>query len=131
MSLAATDKLEIQAVMIRMYRALDAHNANGYASCFAPDGISISPRGVFRGRGAIANFIEQHLQQGNENGTLHCLTNMIIDEHGGDEVSIRLEVMKFQVSTAPPTVLVSAFGTARMQKFETWQIMQYNLEHRL
>jgi ketosteroid isomerase-like protein len=131
LSISAIDKLLIQEVMIRMYRALDAHDAKGYASYFAPDGISVSPRGVFRGRSAIANFIEHHLQQGNENGTLHCLSNMIIYGNGGDEVSIRLEVMKFQVNTTSPTISVSAFGTARMRKFETWQIMQYNLGHRV
>lgn len=130
MSISAEDKLEIQEVIIRMYQALDAHQADGYASYFATDGVSISPHGVFCGRNEIANFVERHIQQGNESGTLHCVANILVWEDAAHGPSISVEVMKFRVSDTPAVFLVSAFGTARMKKFETWQITRYELGHR-
>ena len=130
MSISARDKFEIQEVITRMYQALDAHDAEGYASYFTPDGISTSPRGDFRGRNAITNFIKRHLQQGNEDDSLHRIANIHIWEDIEHEASASVQVMKFRVSVTPPVFLVSAFGTARMKKFETWQILYYELGHR-
>ncbi len=130
MSLSAKDKFEIQEVITRLYQALDTHDAEGYASCFTPDGISISPRGDFRGRNAITNFIKHHLQQGNEAGSLHRITNIRVWEDVEHEAWASVEVMKIRVSVTPPVLLVSAFGKARMRKFETWQVTHYELGHR-
>lgn len=130
MSLSARDKFEIQEVITRLYQALDFHDAEGYALCFAPDGISTSLRGDFYGRDAIINFIKCHLEGGNETGSLHRLTNIRIWGGAAHEAWASVEVMKIRISVTPPVLLVSAFGTARMKKFETWQIIHYELGHR-
>lgn len=130
MSLSTRDKFEIQEVITRLYQALDAHDAERYALCFTPDGISTSPRGDFHGRDAITNFIKRHLQRGNEAGSLHRITNIRVWGDTAHEAWASVEVMKIRVSVTPPVLLVSAFGTARVKKFETWQIMHYELDHR-
>ncbi len=130
MSLSARDKFEIQEVVTRLYQALDSHDTEGYALCFTPDGISTSPRGDFHGRDAITNFIKRHLEGGNEAGSLHRLTNIRIWGDIEHEAWASVEVMKIRVSVTSPVLLVSAFGMAHMNKFETWQIMHYELGHR-
>jgi uncharacterized protein (TIGR02246 family) len=130
MCLSPSDKFEIQEVINRLYQALDAHDAEGYALCFTPDGVSTSPRGDFHGRDAITNFVKRHLEKGNEAGSLHRLTNIQIWGDTTQEAWVSVEVMKIRVSDTPPVLLVSAFGTARVKKFETWQIVHYELGHR-
>jgi len=129
MTISAEDRFEIQDIIIQIYQALDNHRGSEYASFFTPDGcLENESFGVIRGREAIAKFIQAHCEAGNENGALHCISNLLIEQNEAKEATVRAEVMKFRVSVAPPELWVSSFVTAQMHHAETrWQVARFNL----
>ena len=129
MTISAEDRFEIQDVIIQIYQALDNHRGSDYASFFTPDGLLENESfGVITGREAIAKFIQTHCEAGNENGALHCISNVLIEQDKTEGAAVRAEVMKFRVSVMPPELWVSSFVTARMHNTGTrWQVARFNL----
>lgn len=129
MTISAEDKFEIQDVLIKIYEALDNHSGSNYASFFTPDGILENKSfGVITGREKIAKFIQTHCEAGNENGALHCISNVLIEQDKTEGATVRAEVMKFRVNVTPPEIWVSSFVTARMHNAGTkWQVARFNL----
>ncbi len=129
MTISAEDRFEIQDVITQLYQALDNHQGSDYASFFTLDGrLENESFGVIMGREAIAKFIQAHCEAGNENGALHCISNLLIEQSETEKVTVRAEVMKFRVSVIPPELWVSSFVTAQMHHVETqWQVAQFNL----
>lgn len=133
MTISAEDRFEIQDVIIQLYQALDKHRGSEYASFFVPDGcLENKSFGVITGREAIAKFIQAHCEAGNEDGALHCISNLLIEQSETEQATVRAEVMKFRVSVAPPELWVSSFVTAQMYRAGTrWQVARFNLGIRL
>ncbi len=129
MTISAEDRFEIQDIIIQLYQALDNHRGGDYASFFMPDGsLENETFGVITGREDIAKFIQSHCEAGNENGALHCISNLLVEQSETEEAAVRAEVMKFRVSVTPPELWVSSFVTAQMHYAETqWQVARFSL----
>ena len=98
MTISAEDRFEIQDIIIQLYQALDNHRGSDYASLFTPDGrLENESFGMIAGREAIAKFIQTHCEAGNENGALHCISNLLIEQSETEEATVQVEVMKFRV----------------------------------
>lgn len=129
MTISAEDRLEIQDVIVRLYTALDQHSGADYASFFLRDGILENASfGEIAGQERIDQFVQQHCDEGNEKGALHCISNVLIWEEDRSQIKLQAEVMKFRVNVAPPELWVSSFITAQFQKSETaWKIAVLHL----
>jgi hypothetical protein len=132
MTISAEDRMEIQEMLVYLYTALDQHNGAQYASHFCCDGILENESfGQITGRSAIAVFLNKLCDVGNENGALHCISNVVIWEEEQPQVRLQAEVMKFRVNVTPPEPRVSSFITAQVHKLETvWQIAVLHLSIR-
>jgi hypothetical protein len=128
MTISTADKLEIQELLANLYWEIDSHRAEGWANCFAPDGVFDGNKyGEFRGRIAIAGFIRSHIEKGNEDASRHCLTNFRFqDAPGGATVSTY--VAKFRCDSRPGVFVAAADLKAQVKRVDgKWQIDRLEL----
>ena len=129
MTVAAADKIEIQELLAELYWELDSHRPEGWANCFAPDGVFDGNKyGEFKGRAAIAGFIRSHIEKGNEDASRHCLSNIRIREAPGGAATVRTYVAKFRVDSRPGTFIAAADLKADVKRVDgKWQIQRLEL----
>jgi hypothetical protein len=128
MAISVADKLEIHETLANLYSELDSHRPEGWAECFAPDGVFDGNKyGEFKGRAAIAGFIRSHIEKGNEDASRHCLTNIRVEEAPGGAI-VRTYVAKFRVDSRPGVFVAAADLKAKMNKAQgRWQIERLEL----
>jgi hypothetical protein len=128
MTVSVADKLEIQEMLANLYWELDSHRPEGWAACFAPDGVFDGNKyGEFRGRAAIAGFIRSHIDKGNEDASRHCLSNFRFQEAPGG-ATVRAYVAKFRVDSRPAVFIAAADLKADVKRVDgTWRIDRLEL----
>jgi uncharacterized protein (TIGR02246 family) len=126
--LSADDKIAIQELILREYRAIDRHDPTGKGSFFLEDGVQKVYGHVRRGRKDIVDATAAHMATGAEDGARHIITNFVVDETpGGAEISGM--VVKFRIDRKP--VEIAGYADLRADVVHAqgkWMIKQLDLE---
>jgi uncharacterized protein (TIGR02246 family) len=119
MQLSVEDQLAVQAVAARMYLALDAQDAAGYASVFTENGCLNGPFGDSVGRQAILEWTQGHIAKGLEDGVRHFITNVIVEAHP-EGARLRCYVIKMKVDVGPSMIGTGALDIVAVRNGDDW-----------
>ncbi len=126
MSLTAEDHLSIQQLPTRVYQAIDSEDATGFADCFAEDGAFVAAYGEWKGRGAVKEFMAEHIKKGKESGVRHFLTNFEVVEEGS-EARVRFYILKMNVGDEPSIVGTAGGDCLVRRTDEGWLFSKFQL----
>jgi uncharacterized protein (TIGR02246 family) len=104
---AAADVVAILELLARYNRALDDSDGNGWADCFADDGVFDGLLGRVEGRDALRRFAAgYHEEFPRFAHTCHWSGNAIVDvDPGGDRARLRVDSIIIDVGPAGPRIL--------------------------
>ncbi|MGH7907342.1 MAG: nuclear transport factor 2 family protein [Candidatus Binataceae bacterium] len=98
-----------------------------FASFFTADGVFHAVYGEYKGRQAIAEFIREHIRQGNEDNARHLLSNFTVLEAENAPV-IGGYVTKIRLQPAPITIIAYAGLQATVtREGANWRIKRLEL----
>jgi ketosteroid isomerase-like protein len=110
-ALSAQDNFEIQQLYARYNIAIDAGDAEAYASTFTPDGVF----NQFVGHDALVNFVKTWREKLNGATRKHWNTNLQISGNS-KEASGFVYLMLIDISTKPASILTTATYTDSLIK---------------
>ena len=110
-ALSAQDNFEIQQLYARYNIAIDAGDAEAYASTFTPDGVF----NQFAGHDALVNFVKTWREKLNGATRKHWNTNLQISGNS-KEASGFVYLMLIDISTKPASILTTATYTDSLIK---------------
>jgi ketosteroid isomerase-like protein len=109
--LSAQDNFEIQQLYARYNIAIDAGDAEGYASTFTPDGVF----NQFVGHDALVNFAKMWREKLNGATRKHWNNNLQISGNSKDAAGF-VYLMLVDISTKPASILTTATYTDSLVK---------------
>ncbi|MFK8049638.1 MAG: nuclear transport factor 2 family protein [Halioglobus sp.] len=127
MSIFEERRQHVQQLVIKQYRALDAENATSWASYFSDDATFTSPYGEWNGRGAIQEFMEEHILSGMESSVRHYISNFCFMEEG-ENIRASFYIKKVKVNIKEPFIIATAEGNCLAEKIaQDWMVKRYDL----
>ena len=87
-NISADDRFAIYDVLARYSRALDTADAEGYAALFTPNGYVEIPGESFRGREAIAAYIQRLTSGPSWRGYRHHNTQILFESGAGQRCNV-------------------------------------------
>jgi uncharacterized protein (TIGR02246 family) len=126
--LSADDQLAIQALILREYQAIDAHDPVGKGAFFVDDGVQTVYGHTRRGRQEIVEATAAHMATGAEDGARHVITNFIIDQTAAG-AEVRGMVVKFRIDRKPIEIAGYADLRADVVRHDgKWMIARLDLD---
>ena len=101
MPLTIEDRFAIMDLMARYNHAADSGDAEGFADTFADDALFEGSMKTARGR---AELIEVIRSTPPDRPARHWNNNILI-EGDGDDATAKVYLLRFDVSSAPPTII--------------------------
>jgi ketosteroid isomerase-like protein len=110
-ALSAQDNFEIQQLYAKYNIAIDAGDAEGYASTFTPDGVF----NQFVGHDALVNFVKTWREKLNGATRKHWNNNLQISGNAKEAAGF-VYLMLVDISTKPASILTTATYTDSLVK---------------
>lgn len=128
MSISEEQRQDVQQLVTKQYRALDSENASTWASYFKEDATFTSPYGEWNGRGAIQEFMAEHILSGMESSVRHYISNFCFMEEG-ENIRASFYIKKVKVNVKEPFIIATAEGNCLAQKIaQNWMVKCYELK---
>jgi hypothetical protein len=120
----AIDRVAIATLLDRHQVYIDAKNAEGYASLYAPDGRYESPFGKGEGTAAIRKMFEDSAASGFTKGKRHMSGPASI-ELRGDEATAVAYYWVAETEKFPPVIVATGAYTDKLKRIDgRWKIVE-------